>query len=136
MTKKQKVVLGLDPKTQGIGAQVSRFRFGGRLAAARCADAQHDAGDQRRDGGGFGDADDVLLVGGDVDRAEIDLPPGTDPYSAAVYARAQQNLVRLQESGVLVRERRTTHVSRVGPSSVSIPGGGACRFQKVYRLRR
>lgn len=39
-----------------------------------------------------------------VDRAEIDLPPGTDPYSAAVYARARENLAALQRDGVLGRE--------------------------------
>jgi len=39
-----------------------------------------------------------------VDRAEIDLPPNTDPYSAAVYAKARENLLRLQRDGVLVRE--------------------------------
>src|SRR4051812_42680829 len=39
-----------------------------------------------------------------VDRAEIDLPPGTDPYNAAVYAKARDNLLALQRSGVLVRE--------------------------------
>jgi uncharacterized protein (DUF1015 family) len=39
-----------------------------------------------------------------VDRAEIDLPAGTDPYSDAVYHRARENLVNLQRTGVLVRE--------------------------------
>ncbi len=39
-----------------------------------------------------------------VDRAEIDLPPKSDPYSDAVYARARENLARLQRTGVLVRE--------------------------------
>ncbi len=39
-----------------------------------------------------------------VDRAEIDLPPETDPYSDAVYAKALENFSRLQEEGVLVRE--------------------------------
>ncbi len=39
-----------------------------------------------------------------VDRAEIGLPDGTDPYSAEVYARAKENLQRLQDEGVLVRE--------------------------------
>jgi uncharacterized protein (DUF1015 family) len=39
-----------------------------------------------------------------VDRAEIDLPAGTDPYSDAVYARARENFLRLQRDGVLVRE--------------------------------
>jgi uncharacterized protein (DUF1015 family) len=39
-----------------------------------------------------------------VDRAEIDLPPETDPYSDAVYAKARENFLRLQASGALVRE--------------------------------
>ncbi len=39
-----------------------------------------------------------------VDRAEIDLPPSTDPYSAAVYAKAAGNFLKLQRDGALVRE--------------------------------
>ncbi|HTQ31555.1 MAG TPA: DUF1015 family protein [Opitutaceae bacterium] len=39
-----------------------------------------------------------------VDRAEIDLPAGTDPYSDAVYARARENFLALQRDGVLGRE--------------------------------
>jgi uncharacterized protein (DUF1015 family) len=39
-----------------------------------------------------------------VDRAEIDLPAGTDPYSEPVYAKARENFRALQRDGVLVRE--------------------------------
>ncbi|MEO6074580.1 MAG: DUF1015 domain-containing protein, partial [Burkholderiales bacterium] len=39
-----------------------------------------------------------------VDRAEIDLPPETDPYSDAVYAKARENFLALQQRGALVRE--------------------------------
>ncbi|OHE85128.1 MAG: hypothetical protein A3G75_14840 [Verrucomicrobia bacterium RIFCSPLOWO2_12_FULL_64_8] len=39
-----------------------------------------------------------------VDRAEIDLPAGVDPYCDAVYARARENFYRFQRDGVLVRE--------------------------------
>lgn len=39
-----------------------------------------------------------------VDRAEIDLPPEADPYSAAVYARALENFQAMQCDGTLVRE--------------------------------
>jgi uncharacterized protein (DUF1015 family) len=39
-----------------------------------------------------------------VDRAEIDLPPDTDPYSGAVYAKALENFTRLQADGTLIRE--------------------------------
>ncbi len=39
-----------------------------------------------------------------VDRAEIDLPAGTDPYSGAVYAKAKENLAGLQAKHALIRE--------------------------------
>jgi len=39
-----------------------------------------------------------------VDRAEIDLPRETDPYSPAVYARAKENFLTLQSQGALIRE--------------------------------
>jgi len=39
-----------------------------------------------------------------VDRAEIDLPAETDPYSDAVYAKALENFTRLQTEGALIRE--------------------------------
>ena len=39
-----------------------------------------------------------------VDRAEIDLPPGTDPHGSAVYTKARENFFQLQRDGVLVRE--------------------------------
>ena len=39
-----------------------------------------------------------------VSRAEIDLPPGTNPYSDAVYARAAANFASLQASAPLTLE--------------------------------
>ena len=39
-----------------------------------------------------------------VDRAEIDLDPEIDPYSAEVYAKAKANFLKFQADGVLVRE--------------------------------
>ena len=38
-----------------------------------------------------------------VDRAEIDLPLDTDPYSDQVYAKAVETFQRLQAEGILVR---------------------------------
>jgi uncharacterized protein (DUF1015 family) len=43
-----------------------------------------------------------------VSRAEIDLPPGTDPYSDAVYEAAARNLRRLKEAAPLVIEDAPT----------------------------
>jgi len=39
-----------------------------------------------------------------ISRPEIDLPEGTDPHSAAVYATGAGNLARLVADGVLVRD--------------------------------
>ena len=39
-----------------------------------------------------------------VSRAEIDLPPGTDPYSEDVYDTAARNLEKLEQTGALVRD--------------------------------
>src|SRR5213078_4199992 len=39
-----------------------------------------------------------------VTRSEIDLPPGTDPYSAQVYARAKAQLASLRASAPLLTE--------------------------------
>ncbi len=39
-----------------------------------------------------------------ISKAEIDLPPATDPYDTAVYAKAQENFDRLLKEGVLARD--------------------------------
>jgi uncharacterized protein (DUF1015 family) len=39
-----------------------------------------------------------------VDRAEIDLPPDTDPYSDVVYAKAREAFLAMQRDGTLIRE--------------------------------
>ena len=39
-----------------------------------------------------------------ISKAEIDLPPETDPYSPAVYAKSAENFARLIADGVLMRD--------------------------------
>ena len=39
-----------------------------------------------------------------ISKAEIDLPEDTDPYAPAVYAKAAENLKKLVEQGVLIRD--------------------------------
>jgi uncharacterized protein (DUF1015 family) len=41
-----------------------------------------------------------------VSKAEIDLPPATDPHDRAVYAKAAENLQRMIDAGVLIRDDR------------------------------
>src|SRR5688572_281037 len=49
-----------------------------------------------------------------VSRAEIDLPPGADPYSDAVYARATQNFAALKGSApLLLEEAASLYVYRL-----------------------
>ena len=44
-----------------------------------------------------------------ISKAEIDLPPDTDPYSPEVYATAARNLRRLIADGVLIRDSEPTY---------------------------
>ncbi|MFL9825444.1 DUF1015 domain-containing protein [Rhodoplanes sp. SY1] len=39
-----------------------------------------------------------------ISKPEIDLDPGIDPYAPAVYAKARENLDRMIEEGVLIRD--------------------------------
>jgi uncharacterized protein (DUF1015 family) len=41
-----------------------------------------------------------------VSKAEIDLPASNDPYDRAVYAKAAENLQRMIEAGVLIRDAK------------------------------
>ncbi len=41
-----------------------------------------------------------------VNKPEIDLPEGVDPYDDAVYAKGAENLRRLVDDGILIREER------------------------------
>jgi uncharacterized protein (DUF1015 family) len=45
-----------------------------------------------------------------VDRAEIDLPPETNPYSDVVYAKALESFRTLQDEGVLIRDRDAVYL--------------------------
>ena len=41
-----------------------------------------------------------------ISRPEVDLPEGTDPYAPEVYAKAAENLAKMQAEGVLVRDSK------------------------------
>jgi len=48
-----------------------------------------------------------------VSRAELELPPGTDPYSAAVYQRAAQNFEKLKESSLVIEDEPSVYFYRL-----------------------
>lgn len=39
-----------------------------------------------------------------ISRAEVDLPPGTDPYAPEVYTKALENWRQMREAGVLIQD--------------------------------
>ena len=39
-----------------------------------------------------------------ISKPEIDLPPGTDPYDASVYAKGAENLAKMIQEGILIRD--------------------------------
>jgi uncharacterized protein (DUF1015 family) len=70
-----------------------------------------------------------------VDRAEIDLPPDTDPYSDAVYAKARENFLALQADGALVRETEPCvylYQQRMG-SHVQVGIAAVCHIEDYER---
>ncbi len=81
-----------------------------------------------------------------VDRAEIDLPAGTDPYSDGVYATARSNFQRLQQTGVLRRETEPclyvyqqqmgTHVQRGLVAGCHVDDYDAGRIKKHEKTRQ
>jgi uncharacterized protein (DUF1015 family) len=41
-----------------------------------------------------------------ISRPEIDLPQGTDPYAPEVYAKAAENLKKMEREGILIRDKK------------------------------
>src|SRR5687767_9574626 len=68
-----------------------------------------------------------------VSRAEIDLPPGTDPYSDAVYAKAVSNFSTLKAAAPLVLEDEPSlYVYRLRMGSHVQTGIAACYSLDEY----
>ena len=61
-----------------------------------------------------------------VSRAELELPPGTDPYSAAVYQRAAQNFDKLKASSLVVEDEPSVYFYRLRMGSHEQTGIAAC----------
>ena len=75
-----------------------------------------------------------------VSRAEVDLPEGTDPYAAEVYAQAASAFHRMIESGALIRESRPCYyVYRLradGHVQTGIAAAGSVTAYATNRIRR
>jgi uncharacterized protein (DUF1015 family) len=75
-----------------------------------------------------------------ISKAEIDLPPETDPYSPAVYATAARNLQRLVADGVLVRDPEPTYYAyrlvMGGHSQCGLVVGASVADYDTNRIRK
>ncbi|MCL2578281.1 MAG: DUF1015 family protein [Defluviitaleaceae bacterium] len=67
-----------------------------------------------------------------VDKAEIDLPPETDPYSPEVYAKAKENLSWLIEKAMLQDEQPNFYVYRLTGYGQKQTGLAACVSSEEY----
>src|SRR5512137_2192923 len=68
-----------------------------------------------------------------VSRAEIDLPPATDPYSDAVYAKALENFTALRQLAPLTIETEpAVYLYRLKMGSHSQTGVAACYSVDEY----
>ncbi|EME69092.1 hypothetical protein H261_15205 [Paramagnetospirillum caucaseum] len=75
-----------------------------------------------------------------VSKPEIDLPPGVDAYSPAVYAKAAENLNSMMAAGVLVRDAGPCfYVYRLkmgGHVQTGIVGGASVAAYDANRIRK
>lgn len=75
-----------------------------------------------------------------ISRPEIDLPPGSSPYSDAAYERGAATLARLRSDGVLVRERDPAfYVYRIamnGRAQTGVAFGASIAAYEANRIRR
>jgi uncharacterized protein (DUF1015 family) len=80
-----------------------------------------------------------------VTRSEVDLPPGTDPYSGAVYAKARENFTALREKAMEADDEPSLYFYRLRTGANEQTGIAACfsldeydqgRIKKHERTRR
>ena len=67
-----------------------------------------------------------------VSRAEVELPPGTDPYSKGVYDRAAANFMRLREAALVLEAEPSTYLYRLQMGGHEQTGVAACFSLEEY----
>ena len=61
-----------------------------------------------------------------VSRAELELPPGTNPYADAVYDRAESNFAKLRASSLLVEDEPSVYFYRLRDGAHEQTGLAGC----------
>src|SRR2546427_8151336 len=67
-----------------------------------------------------------------VSRAEIEFPPGTDPYSDVVYRRAADNFDTLKKDALVVEDEASVYLYRLRMGSHEQTGIAACYSLDEY----
>ena len=75
-----------------------------------------------------------------ISKAEIDLPEGTDPYDPSVYAKSAENLQKMMQEGILMREDKPCYyVYRLimdGHSQVGLVAAASVADYDINRIRK
>ena len=75
-----------------------------------------------------------------ISKAEIDLPEGTDPYDPSVYAKSAENMQKMLQHGILVREEKPCYyVYRLimgGHSQVGLVAVASVADYDINRVRK
>lgn len=75
-----------------------------------------------------------------ISRPEIDLPPGSSPHSDEAYARGAENLARLRDAGILVRDEEPCfYVYRMemgGRVQTGVAFAASVAAYQAHRIRR
>ena len=77
-------------------------------------------------------ADDNPLSFLRVSRAELELPPATDPYSSVVYDRAVDNFARLKEAALVIDDEAALYLYRLRMGDHQQLGLAACFSMDEY----
>jgi len=69
-----------------------------------------------------------------VDKAEIDLPPETDPHDDEVYAKAKENLQKMIDQEIYMREKKPTlYIYQLEANGRTQTGVAACVSVEEYK---
>jgi uncharacterized protein (DUF1015 family) len=75
-----------------------------------------------------------------ISKAEIDLPEGTDPYDPVVYAKSAENLQKMLQQGILIRDEKPCYyVYRLimnGHSQVGLVAAASVADYDINRIRK
>src|ERR1700733_4652632 len=67
-----------------------------------------------------------------VSRSELELPPGTDPYSDEVYERAAWNFERLRQTALVLEDEPSVYLYRLRSGEHEQTGVAACYSLDEY----